>query len=354
MNNKERVLRAVRHENTDRVPLFYRDIPTVEQRLLKDLKLQNRDELLKYFDIDFRWVEPLYIGPDLVKKNGNILDIWGVEYKYIKTENGCYWKNISFPLLESNDPDMLDNYPWPCVEWFDFSSLECQLEKYRNYAIMTAPGNASPSPLGVTQELIGMERAMTDMLLNPEYFLKLTEKILDFELKFIEKLFSTTDGRIDFFRIGDDFGTQRGLLMSPQLWQQFIQPSLTAMSIIAKQCGAYYYHHSCGAVSELIPLLIETGVDVLDPLQVQAVGMSPGRLKKDFGKQICFSGGVDEQEVLNNGTPEDVESHVNNLLNIMAYGGGFIIGPTHNFQDDIPTENIVSMYRTAGAWKPSG
>ena len=353
MNNKERVLHSVKHEMTDRVPFFYRDIPTVEKRLLKDLKLNSRDELLQYFDIDFRWVAPLYIGPDLVRKNGNILDIWGVEYKYIKNEDSGYWKNIFPPLSGIDDPDALDNYPWPSVDQFDFSLLDGQLEKYKDYAIMTSPGFASPGVFLTIQELIGMERSMTDMLLNPEFFLKLTEKILDFNLRFIEKFFTTANGKIDFFRIGDDYGTQRGLLISPQSWQQFIQPSLARMSIIAKQCGAYYYHHSCGAVSELIPMLIETGVDVLDPMQIKAVGMSPERLKKDFGKQICFSGGVDEQEILNNGTPEEVEKHVNSLLDIMAPGGGFFIGPTHNLQDDIPTENIIAMYKAASAWKPN-
>jgi uroporphyrinogen-III decarboxylase len=130
-----------------------------------------------------------------------------------------------------------------------------------------------------------------------------------------------------------------------------MQPTLEAMSAIAKRHGAFYYHHSCGAVSELIPLLIKTGVDVLDPLQVRAKGMVPSRLKTEFGHKICFSGGVDEQELLPNGTAEHVRDGVQSLLDIMAPGGGYFVGPTHNFQCDIPTQNIVAMYEAARSWR---
>ncbi|MCX5637996.1 MAG: uroporphyrinogen-III decarboxylase, partial [Planctomycetota bacterium] len=157
-------------------------------------------------------------------------------------------------------------------------------------------------------------------------------------------------GRIDFFRIGDDFGTQNSLVMSPRMFRDIIKPALKAMADTAKKYGAYYYHHSCGAVRELIPDLIETGVDVLDPIQVQAAGMVPTELKAEFGQKICFSGGVDEQRLLPNGSPEDVRKGVFQLLEDMARGGGFFIGPTHNFQADIPTANILAMYDAARQW----
>ena len=123
------------------------------------------------------------------------------------------------------------------------------------------------------------------------------------------------------------------------------------MSRIAKAHGAYYYHHCCGAVRELIPLLIEAGVDVLDPIQVKAAGMEPAALKADFGERLCLSGGVDEQELLPNGTPAQVRAGVRALLDVMAPGGGYFVGPTHNFQSDIPTANIVAMYEAARAWR---
>jgi uroporphyrinogen decarboxylase len=167
-------------------------------------------------------------------------------------------------------------------------------------------------------------------------------------------MFEAAEGRIDFFRLGDDFGTQRGLLVGPDLWRARIGPALKTMADTAKTYGAYYYHHSCGAVRELIPDLIAIGVDVLDPLQVKAAGMDPAALKRDFGEQICFSGGVDQQELLPRGTPGDVRAGVHRLLDAMARDGGFFIGPTHNFQDDIPTANILALYDAARDWKARG
>jgi len=136
------------------------------------------------------------------------------------------------------------------------------------------------------------------------------------------------------------------LFGKPQ-WHEFIRPTLAAMSRIPKRHGSYYYQHSCGAVRDLIPELIDVGVDVLDPLQVKAAGMSPAELKAEFGGRLCLSGGVDEQELLPRGTPDQVARAVGELIDVMAPDGGFILGPTHNFQADIPTENILAMYRAA-------
>ena len=140
-------------------------------------------------------------------------------------------------------------------------------------------------------------------------------------------------------------------MIGPTQWRELIQPALKELSDIAHAHEACFYLHSCGAVRDLIPDLIETGVDVLDPLQIKAAGMDPVALKREYGDRICFSGGVDEQELLPRGTPADVKAGVHRLLDTMAPGGRFFIGPTHNFQDDIPTENIVAMYEAAKEWK---
>ncbi|MBC8875730.1 MAG: uroporphyrinogen-III decarboxylase [Planctomycetes bacterium] len=348
MTPRERVLRAVQHQEPDRVPLFYRDVPDVDVRLRRDLGLQSRDELLELLQIDFRWVEPAYVGPSLEDETtGQRRDIWGVEYTWIEAGHGGQWEPVAFPLGEAEDPAALDDYTWPKLEWFDFEAVDTQLQQYRDYAIMTAPGVASPGVLATIQFLLGMERTLADMLINPAFFHALAERILAFNLEFIERLYDVAGDRIDFFRIGEDYGTQRGLLFGKPQWHEFLRPTLVAMSRIAKRHGSYYYQHCCGAVRDLIPELIDVGVDVLDPLQVKAAGMVPAELKAEFGGRLCFSGGVDEQELLPRGTPEQVAGAVRELIDVMAPGGGFFLGPTHNFQADIPTENILAMYKAA-------
>lgn len=212
---------------------------------------------------------------------------------------------------------------------------------------MTAPGYTSPGVLSAIQFLLGMERTMVDMLRKPGFFQALGEETLAFSLGFFERFYAVAGDKVDFFRIGDDFGSQRGLLFGRAQWRDLIRPSMAAMSGLAKSHGSHYYHHSCGSVRDLIPELIEVGVEVLDPLQGRTEGMDPAGHKADFGDRLCFSGGVDEQDLLPHGTAAEVAQGLRDLLKVMTPGGGFFLGPTHDFRADMPTENIVVMYRAA-------
>ena len=352
MTPRQRVLTAMRHEEPDRVPLFYRDVPEVRERLLKDLHLKDFDALLKHFAIDFRWVEPAYIGPSLENQSTGIRrDIWGIEYKYVPfSDTAGYWEALDRPLRDVATVAELNDYAWPSLEWFDFSTLPEQVQKYDEYALMTAPGYASPGIIQLIETLGGEQKAWTDIAVNQSFFLALVQKILDFLEPFVDRMLSAGGDRIDFFRIGDDYGSQQNLIIGPRQWRQCVQPALNALKTIAAKHNAFYYHHSCGAIRTLIPDLIEAGVDVLDPVQVSATGMVPAELKAEFGDRLVFSGGVDENELLSKGSPEDVRAGVFRLLDDMAHGGGFFIGPTHNLQDDIPTASIVAMYQAAREW----
>jgi hypothetical protein len=347
------VLTALSFKEPDRVPLFYRDVPEVEQRLLRDLGLKDREDLLRFFDIDFRWVGPEYCGPPLGDETrGCRRDIWGVEYQYTRfSESAGYWEAVTQPLSDAENPDDLNEYPWPSITWFDFSTLSEQVDQSGEYALMTAPGVASPGILHITQFLVGMEKNLMNLVLDPTFFRALVERILDFLKPFVDRMLEAGGDRIDFFRVGDDYGTQNGLMLSPKHWRELVQPSIQQLNEVVRRHRGHLYLHSCGAVRDLIPGFIETGIEVLDPVQVKAAGMEPGQLKREFGEQICFCGGLDEQELLPRGTADEVRSGVNRLLDVMAGGGGFILGPTHNFQDDIPTENIVAMYEAAREWK---
>jgi len=354
MTPRERVLAAVRHEEPDRVPLFYRDVPEVRARLLADLRCEDVESLLRHLGVDFRWVGPEYVGPPLAdERTGRRRNIWGAEYRYVPfSATAGYWEVARCPLADCDDPAALDDHPWPDVDWFDFAALPDQVAAHDDYAIMTASSTPSAGILQVpVQCLVGQEKSFVDMAVNPEFFDALVRRALDFRLPFIDRMLAGAGGRIDFFRIGDDYGTQNGLLIGREMWHQRLRPALQAMARVADGHGAYYYHHSCGSVRELIDDLIALGVDVLDPVQVKAAGMAPAELKAEFGDRLCFSGAVDEQDLLPHGSPGDVREGVFRLLDAMGAGGGFILGPTHNFQDDIPTENIVAMYDAAREWK---
>lgn len=352
MNHKERVLKTLLREPVDRVPFFYWGVPEFTDKMAKHLGLADRDQLMDYLDVDFRWVEPVYVGPPLIDPSGKKKkDIWGVGYTKVGSEGFEYWDVTDFPLKGMTEPQMLESYQWPKIEWFDFDSLEAQIRKYRDYAIMTAPGYSSPGLFRIAQRLIGKESFEEVMMLHPKFFKVLCDKITDFYTEFVERFFAVTGDKVDFIRIADDFGSDSGLTITPEIWEKYCAPAITAFTATPLKLGVKFYMHSCGAVRKLIPELVTAGADVLDPIQTRAWGMEPTGLKKDFGGMISFCGALDEELLLRQATPAEVKEGVRDLLDHMAPGGGFILGPSHKLKVETPVENVIAMYEAAKEWK---
>lgn len=352
MNHKERVLTALNHQEPDRVPVFYWAVPEFTNKMIAQLGFSNMDELLEYLDIDFRWVEPQYVGPPLTNyEEGIKKDIWGVEYKLAGHGDLRYWEVDKSPLQGINDPEVLEDYPWPTTDLFDFSSLKAQCEKYKDYAIMTAPGYSSPGLFRIIQRLIGRDTFLETMMYNPRFFNVLVDKVKSFYLAFIHEFFSVTGNNVDLIRIADDFGSKSGLIISQDTWENYCKPAIEQFTKFPSELGVKFYMHSCGGVRKLVPDFISLGADVLDPIQTRAAGMAPEGLKKDFGNMITFSGGLDEELLLRKGTPQRVKEGVKELLNIMAPGGGFILGPSHKLKVETPVENVLAMYEAVKEFK---
>ena len=150
-------------------------------------------------------------------------------------------------------------------------------------------------------------------------------------------------GAIDLIGCEDDYGTQNGLLMSRDMVERFFMPSLKRHLDLGRKYGAMGYHHCCGAVFDIIPSFIEAGVNVLNPIQTSAAGMDPVKLKREFGKDLAFHGGIDIQQTLRTGSPDSVREEVRSRIDTLG-PDGYIVAPTHTLQPDIPPENLVAMY----------
>lgn len=352
MDHKERVYKALDHEEPDRVPIFYWAVPEFTEKMISRLGFSGKDEMLEYLDIDFRFVEPTYVGPSNIDyKNGWKKDIWGVEYRLAGHGDLRYWEPAKFPLQGITDKQYLEDYPWPTTGLFDFSSLESQCEKYKNYAIITAPGFSSPGLFRIIQRLIGRDDFLDVMMYNPRFFNRLVEKVTDFYVDFIYQFFSVTGNKVDFIRIADDFGAESGLMINNDIWNAYCRPAIEKFVEYPRKLGVKFYMHSCGSVRKLVPSFIALGADVLDPVQTRAAGMSADGLKKDFGRMITFSGGLDEELLLRKGTPIRVKDGVRELLNVMSPGGGFILGPSHKLKVETPIENVLAMYQAVREYK---
>ncbi|MCX7667423.1 MAG: hypothetical protein N2Z84_00615 [Atribacterota bacterium] len=160
-------------------------------------------------------------------------------------------------------------------------------------------------------------------------------------------MFQKGKGFIDIFFMGDDYGVRNGPMVSRKLWKKFFAPRLERLWKLAKSYGLKVQLHSCGSVRELVPNFIAMGLDVLNPIQVQAQGMEPEKIKKNYGARLTFHGSMDTQKTLPFGTKEDVQKEVLHRLKTLALGGGFVLSPSQHLLTEIPLENIVTMSETA-------
>lgn len=188
----------------------------------------------------------------------------------------------------------------------------------------------------------GMETALMNMVANPEIYQAVDDKIVNFYLRANELILEATKGMLDAIIIANDFGTQRGLMISRDMIHRYVMPGSKKLIDQAHSYGVKVIYHSCGAVFDAMPELIEAGVDFIHPLQATAAGMDPWRIKAAYGDKVSFCGGVDIQELLPNGTPEQVRAKVRELREI--FPTGLIISPSQGvILDDVPPENIAAM-----------
>lgn len=161
------------------------------------------------------------------------------------------------------------------------------------------------------------------------------------------KIFEQAKGKIDIFFMGDDFGTQNGLFMSIEMWKKYFKSGFSRFIDLAHSFDIKVMHHSCGAIEQLIPEFIDSGLDILQSLQPRAAGMDLKKIKQEYGRDICFQGSIDIQNTMPNGSPVDVENEVINRIETLASDGGFILCSAHNIQADTPIENILALYEAA-------
>jgi uroporphyrinogen decarboxylase len=175
------------------------------------------------------------------------------------------------------------------------------------------------------------------------------DRVLELKINYFDTLLTEIGDQVHIVRELDDLGSQQGLLISPEMYREFIKPRQKKLFdfIKRKAPGVKILFHSCGSVYEIIPDLIEVGADILNPVQVTAASMDSLKLKKEFGSEITFwGGGVDTQEILPRGTAQQVRDEVKRRIDDLAPGGGFVFATVHNIQEDVPIENIIALLET--------
>jgi uroporphyrinogen decarboxylase len=336
MNSKERVLAAFEHTEPDRVPSWCGASEEFWQKAKNHLNLDDEELRLRFRD-DFRRVYPDYVGPDfLLSPEAKSRTIFGIERKGIG-----YGQPLNHPLADATLDDV-HNYPWPDPKWMDVSKVKQQASDYDGqYAILG--GDWSPFWHDAI-DLFGMENLYVKMYIAPEVVDAVFEYMVDYYAAVSRRIFDAAAETIDIFFIGNDFGSQTGPLIGPNLFRRFIIPHLKRLIDLGHAYNLKVQLHCCGGFAPLIPLLIETGLDALHAIQPYCTGMELKTLKEKFGDKIVFNGAIDSQLIIEK-DPEAVRAETAKVLEIMKPAGGYIAGASHDtILPETPVENVLAMF----------
>ena len=352
LSSRERVRLALEHEETDRIPIAmvcsginppaYRELESYLQR-------ERGISVTTYLNplIDIRGVGPEYVGPQLSSDE----DIWGVRRKPVSYGSGSYNEIDLYPLADAKTIDDLEKHRWPSTEWFDYSVLPERIAAAQadgEHCLLIANGNIFET----SWYMRGFERMFMDFVLNPELAHGIMQRVTSFYIEHFKKALSAAQGGVDLVFTADDIGSQKGLLMSLKMWEEFLKPYHMRLNKAIHEFGVKVIYHTDGSVMDALEGLIDMGVDVLQALQFSAEGMDPVELKRRSGDRLSFEGGVSVQTTLPFGSPEDVRREVEELITVLGKNGGYILGPSHAIQAGTPPENIVAMFDTASSFYP--
>jgi len=372
MDSRARVRAALEHREPDRVP---RDLGAVRMTgihvrayagLRRELGLPEGElpvgdisqqlavvegDVADALGIDVRGVEPR--GPagyrrEVRDEGGErtFVDEWGVLRRMPK--DGFFFDPSSTPLGGEIDAGHLARFAWP--DGGDPARRAGVADEARR--VIAAEGRAvyvGSVCAGLTEMLFrlrGFEDGYMDLAADPALARALMERVLQVKIAWWGTILPELGDAVDVVGEADDLGGQATPLFAPRTYRELVKPLHAELfAFIRARTRAKVFFHSCGAIRELLPDLVEIGVDILNPVQVSATGMETAALKRDFGRDLVFwGGGVDTQRVLGSGTPDEVRAEVRRRVADLAPGGGFVFASVHNVQANVPGENAAAMW----------
>lgn len=343
MNPRQRVITALSRRVPDRVPKTMSLCPSQLARFRQET---GRDDPHAYFGIEVRTVDPLAArnGADFGRYLGEIpaaarVDDWGIAW----VRGDFHFERMIHPLRDASSVQDVLTYPFPDLladERFAGYAGRIAEAHRQGYAVIANCMAVGGTVFWPAYKLRGMEALLVDLVANPDFAAALLDIVAEMMTGLARKLASYD---IDVLWLADDFGTQRALMMRPTVWRVWFKERLRGVIAAAKSVrhDLLVAFHSDGKIDEIIPDLIEIGVDVLNPLQPEV--MDPVAIKREFGTDLAFWGGLGTQTTLPFGSPAEVRRAVHDLVATVGAGGGFLIAPTHVVEPEVPWENIIAF-----------
>ncbi|HRX42371.1 MAG TPA: uroporphyrinogen decarboxylase family protein [Clostridia bacterium] len=347
MTGKERVLNTIKRKPSDRMPASLRCTPEALEALLARTGTGSKQELYDSLGIDFRWIGLPFIGPknrSLSPLGGEGYDFWGCYNKAVKNDFNTYYEITYHPLGEMSTVKEIEDYDWPDLDWWDYSAVPDIIRQEKqsdDTAIMFFAGGAFESPWYMR----GLEQFLIDIYDQPEIAEAISRKVADFYYERALRVIEASNGMIDVIGSGGDIGGQHTMMLSPEKWRKHIKPYSAKLITPFKDMGFGTFYHSDGAIVPVINDFIDMGLDILDPIQVGAAGMTPEELYPKFGDRLSFHGAIDEVELLPHATSDEVYKETKRIMGILGASNGYIVSPTHQVQGDTDPDNVLAIYK---------
>ena len=373
MTPRERVMAAINFKVPDKIPTEFgsTNCTTISRKgyaevkkllginkpdvlYMEDFQLSVIDEeALQLLDTDTRGVpgKPHFYDKKIIDEN-SYYDNFGI--KYLMPKNGLYYDMVENPLAKMETlEEIKDKYEWPdpinpkVVEGLHEQAKKLKEEnKYAIVGDMVNTGIFEPS-----HYLRGFENFLMDMMINEDIACYILEKMFDYQCKRYEAYLNQVGEYLDIVFVGDDLASNQSMLCSPLVYRNIIKPfQKEYFKFIKSKTKAKLLYHSCGSVTPVIDDLIEIGVDILNPIQVNSNNMDTKMLKEKYGDRLCFCGAIDTNKVLPKGSVQDVRDEVKRRIDDLG-PSGYILAAVHDIQADVPAQNVIEMYRSAKEYK---
>jgi uroporphyrinogen decarboxylase len=353
MTSRERVRAVLNREPVDRLPVDLWHTPEVGAALRSHCGVDSDLAAYRTLGVDkIVWVFMTYrtetgdaAGAQVGAEASGTRTMWGVPLRGVQAGAAHYEEFGRAPLLDHPTIASLDDYPWwPDPRRFDVDDAVRRAEAAaRDFAVI----GPWVSFFEIYTQMRGVEQAMMDLALDPDYVDAALDRIEAIQTALLDDFLPRAASALDLVFLSDDIAGQTGLIMSPSMWARHLKPRMARWCERIHDHGLKVFYHTDGAARPLLEPILDSGVDVLNPIQHACPGMDCAELKRTFGRRVIFHGGVDNQRVLPFGTPEEVRTETRHVLDTLGAGGeGFICCSCHNVQAGTPVENVLAMIDT--------
>lgn len=349
---KDRVRTAFAHREPDRVPLDYSANREIDHRLKAHFGLAANDDegLRQALEIDFRMALAPYRGPELHHPPDDVhVNEWGAPMRWIEHASGGYWDYCGWPLQDAT-LERIEAWPMPSPDDYDYDVARRACREYADYFIFVG-GIGRGDIINQSGMLRTMETVLIDLYTDDPAGLRLIDRRHEVELEVLRRTLDAVEGQADMLVIGEDLGSQRGPLLSLELFRRHIRPRLQRFVDLGREFDLPTMMHSDGSVAWVYPELIEMGITVVDAVQIECADMEPASLKRRFGDRLSFHGVWRTTGALARGTVEEAVAEAREVMDVMAPGGGFAMSPAHHIQSNSPTQNVLAVYEMARSYR---